>query len=136
MVAAVTGPARGRRGPSGALQRFVGELLDGLRQVRKDRTVFALLLVNTAFTLVALPIAMVYMPYLFNVILGASPVQAAFPQAATWAGIILGSAAAARLLRRHRPESVIAGGLLVLSRPHLLMAWLVGAQDRGSAYHG
>ena len=73
-----------------ALRQFAGELPGGLRQVRKDRTVFSLLLVNTAFTLVAVPIPLVYLPYLFNVILGASPVQAAFPLAATWAGIILG----------------------------------------------
>jgi DHA3 family macrolide efflux protein-like MFS transporter len=127
-VAVVGGTARAAPRAVGAFQQFVGEIFDGLHQVRKDRTVFGLLLVNTAFNLVALPIDMVYMPYLFNVILGASPVQAAVPQAATWAGIILGSAAAARLLRRHRPESVIAGGLLVLSVQTLLMVWLIGTR--------
>ena len=106
--------------------RILQELRDGLRHVRADRAVFALLLVNTAFTLAALPIAMVSMPYLFNVILGASPAQAAFPQAAIWAGIILGSAAAARLMKtRRRPETLIAGGLLALAIHSVLMVALV-----------
>ncbi len=108
------------------LKRFVGELRGGLRQVRADRTVFSLLLVNTAFTLAVLPIAMVYLPYLFNVLLGASPLQAAVPQAATWAGIIAGSIVAARLLRRRRPEALISAGLGTLGAHTILMTGLLG----------
>jgi MFS family permease len=113
---------------AGELKRFAAEIRDGLRQVRSDRTVFALLLVNTVFTLAVLPIAMVYVPYLFNVILGATPLQAAVPQAAIWAGIIAGSTAAARLLRRRRPQTLIAGGLLALGAHALLMIALIGAR--------
>ena len=113
----------------GEMSRFAAELRDGLRQVRADRTVFALLLVNTAFTLAVLPIAMVYMPYLFNVILGAAPLQAAVPQAATWVGIIVGSGAAARLLRRRRADTLIAGGLLALAIHTFLMVALIGARN-------
>jgi DHA3 family macrolide efflux protein-like MFS transporter len=104
------------------------ELRDGLRHVRADRAVFVLLLVNTTFTLAALPIPMVSMPYLFNVVLAASPAQAAFPQAAVWVGIILGSTATARLLRRRRPETLIAGGLLALAIHSVLMVVLVGGR--------
>ena len=104
-VPAVAGSRRAARALSGELRRFAAELREGLRQVRGDRAVFALLLINTAFTLAVMPIAMVYMPYLFNVILGATPLQAAVPQAATWVGIIVGSGAAARLLRRRRPQT-------------------------------
>lgn len=128
-VTGMANPGRAEPRPVGAVRQFVAEFLDGLRQVRKDRTVSSLLLVNTAFTLVAVPLPLVYMPTLFNVILGASPAQAAFPQAATWAGIILGSAVAARLLRRHRPESIIAGGLLAVSIQTLFMALLIGSRS-------
>jgi DHA3 family macrolide efflux protein-like MFS transporter len=116
------GPAAGPASPG-----FARELLNGLRTVRRDRQVFALLLVNTVFTLAALPIAMVYTPYLFNVVLRASSIQAAFPQAAIWAGIIFGSAIAARMMRRSRPEILIAGGLLALAAHSLLMAGLMAA---------
>jgi MFS transporter, DHA3 family, macrolide efflux protein len=112
----------------GSLQRFVADLREGLRRVRADRTVFSLLIVNTVFTMAVLPIAMVYMPYMFNVLLGATPLQAAVPQAATWAGIILGSVAAARMMRRRRAETLIAGGLLILAANTLLVAALLGAR--------
>ena len=116
--AAAAPAAAGPREGAGALRRFAAQMREGLSQVRADRTVSALLLVNTVFTLAVLPIAMVYMPWLFNVILGASPLQAAAAQAATWAGIAVGSAAAARLLPRrpHRPpHRGRAGGA---GRPH------------------
>jgi MFS family permease len=127
-VPAVVGLAQAESGAAGELRRFAAELRQGLSQVRADRMVFALLLINTAFTLAVLPIAMVYMPYLFNVILGATPLQAAVPQAATWIGIIVGSAAAGRQLGRRRPERLIAAGLLVLAVHTFLMAALVGAR--------
>jgi MFS family permease len=107
--------------PPGALQ----EIRLGLRQVRSDGPVFLLLLVNTAFTFAVLPIALVYVPYLFNVVLGSSPVQSAFPQAAVWAGIIVGSAAAARLLPEHPPGTLIRAGLLALAVHTFLSAALV-----------
>ena len=112
--------------PSSAppLRRALGEIRDGIRQVQSDRAVFALLLVNTAFTLAVMPIGMVYMPYLFNVILGSTPAQSAFPQASIWAGILAGSAGAARLMRRHRPGRLMAGALLVLAVHTLLMVAL------------
>ena len=113
---------------AGELRRFAAELREGLARVRADRQTFGLLLVNTAFTLAVMPIAMVYIPYLFNVLLGAAPLQAAIPQAATWAGIIAGSAAAARLLRRRAPEKLIAGGLLALAAHTLLMVALLAAR--------
>jgi MFS family permease len=113
---------------TGELRRFLADLREGLARVRADRMTFGLLLVNTAFTLAVMPIAMVYIPYLFNVVLGAAPLQAAIPQAATWAGIIAGSTAAARLLRRQAPEKLIAGGLLALAAHTLLMVALLAAR--------
>ena len=117
-------PPAPRPSSAAPLSRALGEIRDGIRQVRSDRTVFALLLVNTAFTLAVMPIGMVYVPYLFNVLLRSTPVQSAFPQASIWAGIILGSAGAARLMRRHRPERLMAGALLVLAVHTLLMVAL------------
>jgi MFS family permease len=139
---AAAGPNAAPAGASAALRRFAGEMRDGLRQVRADRLVFRLLLVNTAFTLAVLPIAMVYMPFLFNVLLGASPVQGAAAQAATWVGIAGGSGLAARALhgsgtpRRPGSESrrpcpplaLITGGLLVLAAHTLLSVALVAAR--------
>ncbi len=126
-VSVVAGLAQSGARAVGELRRFAAELREGLRQVRGDRAVFALLLINTAFTLAVMPIAMVYMPYLFNVILGATPLQAAVPQAATWVGIIIGSGAAARLLRRSRADNLIAGGLLAMAIHAFLMVGLIGA---------
>jgi DHA3 family macrolide efflux protein-like MFS transporter len=123
-----TGARRETVRAAGELRRFAAELREGLARVRADRQTFGLLLVNTAFTLAVMPIAMVYIPYLFNVLLGAAPLQAAIPQAATWAGIIAGSTAAARLLRRRAPEKLIAGGLLALAAHTLLMVALLAAR--------
>ncbi len=100
---------------AGAFKRFAADIRDGLRFVRSDGMVVSFLLINTVFALVVLPIPIVYLPYFFNVVLGASPGQAAFAQAGIWVGVILGCAAAARVLRRHRAESIMAVGLLAIS---------------------
>ncbi len=77
---------------AGAFKRFAAEIRDGLRYVRSDGVVVSFLLINTVFSLVVLPIPIVYLPYFFNVVLGAAPRQAAFAQAGIWIGVILGAA--------------------------------------------
>ncbi len=108
-------PAAAVDARTGAFRRFAAEIRDGLRYVRSDGVVVSFLLINTVFSLVVLPIPTVYLPYFFNVILGATPGQAAFAQAGIWAGVILGSTVAVRVLRRHRAESIMAVGLLAIS---------------------
>lgn len=131
-VAAI--PASAGPSPAGgsprriAVRRLAGEMRDGLRQVRADRTVFDFLLINTAFSFIVLPIPMVLLRYFFNVVLGAAPVLAAFAQAGSWVGIILGSAVASRMLRRHRTETLIAGGLLAISASTFLFVLILWAR--------
>ncbi len=148
-VAPAAAVGRGGGAPASAeLRRFASDLTDGFRTVRADTVVFSLLLVNTVFTLAVVPVAMVYMPYLFNVILRSTPLQAAIPQAATWAGIIAGSAVVSRMMRRRPPERLIAGGLLVLAVHTLTViallkarglmgaAWMSGACTAANAVAG
>jgi MFS family permease len=110
--------------------RFLRDLRGGLRHLGDDRCLAVMLLVNTVFTLAVMPIAMVYMPYLFNIVLGARPFAGALSQAATWAGIIAGSLLAARALRSRPPRPLIAGGLLALACHTIAVAALVGLGSR------
>lgn len=123
-IPAAAGPAPA----GGSPRRLAGEMRDGLRQVRADRTVFDFLLINTAFSFIVLPIPMVLLRYFFNVVLGAAPLLAAFAQAGSWVGIILGSAVASRMLRRHRTETLIAGGLLAISASTFLFVLILWAR--------
>jgi MFS family permease len=122
----------GAAGPTamGAFRRFFADMGEGLRFVGSDGRLFAFLLVNTAFSFVALPIPMVYLPHFFKLELRASPLLAGFAQAGSWIGIVLGSLFAARLLRRRRPERLIGGGLLAISATTLLLLAIFWARTR------
>lgn len=92
--------------------RAVRELSEGFRYVRGNKVVYNLLLMNSIFNLVALPVVMVYSPYLFNVILKSTPLQLALPQASTWIGMIIGSFLATLFINRYKLKSSIFWGLL------------------------
>jgi DHA3 family macrolide efflux protein-like MFS transporter len=96
------------------LNRAVKDLTEGYRYVKGNVVVYDLLLMNAMFSIVALPVSLVYMPYFFNVILKATPFQLALPQAAIWIGMIAGSFAVSLFWRRCRLKDLILWGLLLL----------------------
>lgn len=124
-VATASPAASGDAGTGSAFGRLKAQISDGARQIRADRNVSAFLLINAVFSFVVLPIPMVYLPYFFNVIVDAAPLQAALAQAGSWIGIIFGSVVAGRLLRSRRPESVIASGLLSISLTTFLFVFII-----------
>jgi MFS transporter, DHA3 family, macrolide efflux protein len=111
---------------STVLQQISGLLKgigDGFSYIAHDKSILHLLLMNTMMNFVAIPIVLVYLPYLFNVVLVAAPIQLSLSQAAVWAGMILG-AFLIPVLRRHKLRSYVIVGLVVLgacSFPGILM---------------
>ena len=95
-------------------QKVVAELGEGYQYVRGNAVISDLLVMNALFTIVALPIPVVYLPYFFNVILKASPFQLALPQAAIWVGMMAGSVLVSLCWRRCRLKNLILWGLLLL----------------------
>ena len=104
--------------PPVALRRRLGgmaaQLADGCQMLRANGLVADLLIMNAIFNFVALPIPLVYLPYFFNVVLRASPVDLALPQAAIWLGMIAGSLVVSAALRHCRLKTLILRGLLLL----------------------
>ena len=108
------------------LSKVIKELNEGYRYVKGNKAVYYLLLVNTVFNVVALPIGLVYTSYYFNVILKAAPVQLALPQAALWIGMIAGTFFASSFLRRYKLKDLIFRGLLIISFSTLIgVPWFV-----------
>jgi MFS family permease len=108
-------PATASPSLSHAASQALHDLQDGFRYVYSHRAIFYLLLMNTVFILIALPIGMVYIPYFFNVILNATPFQLALPQAAIWTGLILGSIATPLFLHRYKLKTLIFWSFSLLS---------------------
>ena len=97
------------------------ELKEGYQYVKENKGVYYLLLMNAMFNLLALPIVMVYFPYLFNVILKATPLQLAVPQAAVWIGMIAGSILVTLFLHRHKLKNLVFWGFLIIGFYSLVM---------------
>jgi MFS family permease len=95
--------------------RAIRELKEGYQYVRTNKVVYYLLLMNSMFNLICLPIVMVYTPYIFNVILKATPFQLALPQGAIWMGTLVGSFLVPLFLHRYKLKDAIFWGLLVSS---------------------
>jgi DHA3 family macrolide efflux protein-like MFS transporter len=96
-------------------KKAITDLKEGYRYVQQNQAVYALFLMNALFNLFALPIVMVYLPYLFNVILKATPLQLALPRAAVWIGMIAGSVVVSIFLQRYKLKTLIFWGLLIIS---------------------
>jgi len=96
------------------LGETAAQLADGYQTVKANRLVYDLLVMNAIFNFVALPVPLVYLPYFFNVVLRAAPVELALPQAAIWLGMIAASFGVSRALRRCRLKTLILRGLLLL----------------------
>jgi len=104
-----------RTSPVREARKFLHDLHEGYRYVQRNEAVWALLLMNALFNLFALPIVMVYLPYLFNVMLHSTPLQLALPRAAVWIGMIAGSIVVSLFLQRHKLKTLIFWGLLIVS---------------------
>ena len=91
------------------------EIRAGYQYIKGNQAVYYLLLMNTMFNLLGLPIVLIYTPYIFNVLLKATPFQLALPQAAIWVGMILGSFLTSIILHRQKLKHLIFWGFLTLS---------------------
>ncbi len=89
-------------------------LREGGRYILRDKPVLHLILMNMMVNFLAFPIVLIYLPYLFNVILSAIPVQLSLSQAAVWTGMIAG-AFLVPLMRKRGLRSHIITGLIVMA---------------------
>jgi DHA3 family macrolide efflux protein-like MFS transporter len=97
------------------VHQAIKDLKEGYQYVNANKAVYYLLLMNTMFNVLAMPIVLVYVAYFFNVILQAAPFQLALPQAAVWIGMIVGSGLIPVFLHRYKLKQLIFWGLLIIS---------------------
>lgn len=100
---------------SNNMKQSVHELSEGYGYVKRHTPLFHLLLVNSLFNFIALPIGLVYIPYYFNVILHSTSAQLAIPQAAVWFGMILATLIIPFSLRKTKLPKLIWRGLIWMS---------------------
>lgn len=97
------------------------EMKEGYQYVKNNKLVFDLVQLNALFHLVVFPLIMVFFPYIFNVILFASPIQLSITQSAGWLGVILGAFLVSVLLKHIRLRKSLFWGLLTYSVCTFLM---------------
>jgi DHA3 family macrolide efflux protein-like MFS transporter len=97
------------------LKKTIKDLKEGFRYLLQNKLIANLVLMNFLFVLLCVPIVHVYTPYIFNVILKATPFQLSIPQSAIWMGMILGSIAVPLFLHRYKLKDAIFWGLLISS---------------------
>ncbi len=102
--------------------KVINELYEGFLYVKKNSLIFNLTLLNAMFLLIVYPVIMVFSPYLFNVILKATPFQLAITQSGGWIGLIFGSIIAPIFISRLKLRNSIFWGLLVYS-----ICFIIGA---------
>lgn len=103
----------------------------GFGYVKGDRVLTRLLAVNGAFSLISLPVGLVFIPYFFSVLLRADAMRLAIPQAALWLGMILSAVAMPRIMRRASLPALLSGGLTGLGLCTLAGVPLVALQAAG-----
>jgi DHA3 family macrolide efflux protein-like MFS transporter len=97
------------------VKKAINELYEGFKYVRNNRIVYKLTIMIALFNLIVFPCLMVYIPYIFNVILKATPFQLALSQSSGWIGIIISSLLAPLFLSKIRLKYSIFAALLTYS---------------------
>jgi DHA3 family macrolide efflux protein-like MFS transporter len=111
------------------LGKVVRELDEGYRYVKENKLVFNLMLMYSLLFFISVPAGSVYLPYFFNVILKATPLQLALSQGCSWIGLILGSILVPLISKRYQLRKNIFWGLLVYSLFIFLLSVLVFPQQ-------
>jgi MFS family permease len=96
-----------RQGSSG-----FSDLIQGLHYIRRDRTLFVLLLVSTATSLLALPYQLM-LPGFVEQVLGGGPVELGLLIAVSAIGSLLGALALASLPFKRRGLALLGSGLII-----------------------
>jgi MFS family permease len=96
-----------RQGSSG-----LSDLIQGLRYIRRDPTLFVLLLVSTVTSLLALPYQLM-LPGFVEQVLGGGPVELGLLIAVSAIGSLLGALALASLPLKRRGLALLGSGLII-----------------------
>jgi DHA3 family macrolide efflux protein-like MFS transporter len=96
-------------------RRILGELRQGYRYVRGDRLLFSLTLLSAIYNTFVMPLGFVYIPYLFNVLLRAEPLQLSLATGTIFIGMMGASILVPAFLKKYRLRDALLWGLLVLA---------------------
>ncbi len=106
-------------------RQAVKELFEGFQYLKTNKILYKLTLVYAIYFFIGFPLGYIYIPYTFNVILKAVPLQLSIALGANFVGCVIGSIIVPRLLHLYKLKSAIFWGMLIFSCNNLIMAALV-----------
>ncbi|HEX3045737.1 MAG TPA: MFS transporter [Bacillota bacterium] len=113
------------------LRQVIKSLHEGYQYVKTNKLIYKLTFMYAVYFFVGYPLGLVYVPYTFNVILEALPLQYSLALGANFLGALIGSMIAPRLLNRYKLRSSIFWGILIFSVGYLIVAALVFTPLKG-----
>jgi MFS family permease len=112
-------------------RQAVQSLYEGYQYVKTNKLLYKLTLVYAIYFFIGSPLGYVYIPYTFNVILKAIPLQLSLALGATFLGCLMGSFIVPRFLNRYKLQSAIFWGMLIFSLGYFVVAAIIFTPLKG-----
>jgi MFS family permease len=112
-------------------RQAVKSLHEGYQYVKTNKLLYNLTLVYAVYFFIGFPLGYIYVPYTFNVILKAIPLQLSLALGATFLGCLIGSFIVPLFLKRCKLKSAIFGGMLIFSFSYLIVASIIFTPLKG-----
>jgi MFS family permease len=126
-----TGPASKKPSLTKEFSQVAQSLYEGYQYVKANQLLFKLILMYAIYFLIGYPLGMLYVPYTFNVILKAIPLQLSIALGATFFGVLMGSVLVPLFLKRYRLRKSIFWGMLIFSLGYIIVAALIFTPFKG-----
>jgi len=109
----------------------VKSLCEGYQYVKTNKLLNKLTLVYAIYFFIGFPLGYIYVPYTFNVILKAIPLQLSIALGATFLGCLIGTFIVPLFLKQYKLKSSIFWGMLIFSFSYLIVALIVFTPLKG-----
>lgn len=107
------------------VHKIFQSLNEGIDYVMKNKLILNLMLANALTAFIFMPIISVYIPYLYNVTLKATPFQFALAVSGGQIGLIFGSVIIPKFIKKVKPTAILFWSLLSYSLFELIVAFVL-----------
>jgi DHA3 family macrolide efflux protein-like MFS transporter len=127
-----TSPVRKKSSLYQELGGAVKSLYEGYQYVKSNKLIYNLILVYAIYFFIGYPLGMIYVPYTFNVILKAIPLQLSLALGANFLGSVIGSFIVPQFLHRYKLKRSIFWGIMIFGFGYLIVASIIFTPLKGS----